>query len=311
MHYLEEQGELLCKAGENDISYLLNREELFFPMEFKILEARQVGGLLGCVRMTWNGRPKLVYLTGALRRFDRALPSMTAKEFRQAMGSLMGMIGQIKSGSLLKCANLELSEDRMFLDGEKGTLRLIYLPVAYEEGRFTDAEADSELRQRILRWMELLLASERRELDDLREKLSGSRLDLADIFKVPDAAPEESVEKEPERTSCICSLHTIYEGTEHELEITGESYILGRSLQSDGILNFSPRVSRKHCRIRQEGSEYFVQDLESRNGTVLNGEPVLTGREYRLSDGDTLELADISFHVKIEEQTAKEGEGVL
>ncbi|MEE8201598.1 MAG: FHA domain-containing protein [Candidatus Acidoferrales bacterium] len=48
-----------------------------------------------------------------------------------------------------------------------------------------------------------------------------------------------------------------------------------------------PMVSGRHLRIRFEGGEYWVEDLESRNGTFLNGRSV---RREKLSPGDSLRL---------------------
>ena len=57
----------------------------------------------------------------------------------------------------------------------------------------------------------------------------------------------------------------------------------------------SPVVSRMHARIFPENGEFFIQDLNSRNGTYLNDE-LLPGKEKRrLSGGDIIRFADVSY----------------
>jgi pSer/pThr/pTyr-binding forkhead associated (FHA) protein len=48
-----------------------------------------------------------------------------------------------------------------------------------------------------------------------------------------------------------------------------------------------------HCRVHSRGNEYFVEDLESTNGTYLNGGE-LRG-EAPLSDMDEIRIGDTEF----------------
>ena len=64
--------------------------------------------------------------------------------------------------------------------------------------------------------------------------------------------------------------------------------IIGRSPECDIILP-DRQVSRRHARIFRQGDHYFVEDLGSKNGTWVNGQPV---REpVRLEDGDEIQIA--------------------
>lgn len=63
--------------------------------------------------------------------------------------------------------------------------------------------------------------------------------------------------------------------------------VVGRSSESDFCLRRSAGVSRRHCKVVFEDGHFVVYDLESRNGTVVNGELV---QRAVLHDGDLLEL---------------------
>ena len=69
--------------------------------------------------------------------------------------------------------------------------------------------------------------------------------------------------------------------------------VLGRSRECDIQLN-DANVSRKHAEVRQEGATYWVVDLDSTNGTEVNGERV---ERAKLSDGDRITLGgtDVVF----------------
>ncbi|RMF51723.1 MAG: FHA domain-containing protein, partial [Chloroflexota bacterium] len=65
--------------------------------------------------------------------------------------------------------------------------------------------------------------------------------------------------------------------------------VIGREADCDIILN-DPKISRQHVRLTQTADGHFqVEDLESRNGTWVNGVRLKGSR--LLEDGDELDLA--------------------
>ena len=60
------------------------------------------------------------------------------------------------------------------------------------------------------------------------------------------------------------------------------------------------KVSRSHATILQEKGQYFVRDNQSRNGTFLNGKPILPLQPVALKDGDEIKLYDevLVFHLE-------------
>src|SRR4051794_40634787 len=74
-------------------------------------------------------------------------------------------------------------------------------------------------------------------------------------------------------------------GREFPLESATTS--LGRHAEA-GVFLESQAVSRQHARILYEEGDYFVEDLNSSNGTFLNGKR-LRGRAP-LGEGDTLQI---------------------
>jgi pSer/pThr/pTyr-binding forkhead associated (FHA) protein len=67
--------------------------------------------------------------------------------------------------------------------------------------------------------------------------------------------------------------------------LSGERTLVGRSPEADVQLD-DEGVSWNHLEIERRGEVLMATDLDSRNGTALNGEPL--DRPRRLRDGDTL-----------------------
>ncbi|QDG51882.1 GGDEF domain-containing protein [Persicimonas caeni] len=78
---------------------------------------------------------------------------------------------------------------------------------------------------------------------------------------------------------------------------------MGRSPKVDLQLN-DVGVSRQHARIVHHGDDVFVEDLQSANGTYINGRRVTS--EYQLQDGDKITLGTttilkFTYHDKLDE----------
>jgi len=76
------------------------------------------------------------------------------------------------------------------------------------------------------------------------------------------------------------------DGVQRRVEVDGESVTLGRGKESDVRLD-DPLASREHCRLERLGAEVFVVDLDSANGTWVNGgrvqrRPLAAGEEFRI-----------------------------
>jgi DNA-binding winged helix-turn-helix (wHTH) protein len=67
-----------------------------------------------------------------------------------------------------------------------------------------------------------------------------------------------------------------------------ESVIIGRGKECDIVLS-EQQVSRQHIKIKLVGEAYYIEDLNSRNGTWLNGEQI--SGERLLKDGDEIHVA--------------------
>jgi phosphoserine phosphatase RsbU/P len=79
-------------------------------------------------------------------------------------------------------------------------------------------------------------------------------------------------------------------------EIDGDRSVIGRSADCEVPLDV-PAVSRRHAAILRERGGYFIEDLQSRNGTFLNDNR-LTERTP-LGEGDRLLICDQEFRFYI------------
>ena len=74
---------------------------------------------------------------------------------------------------------------------------------------------------------------------------------------------------------------------------------VGRRESSDIVLRF-PNVSGNHCELELVEGYWHVRDLDSRNGTKVNGERV---KKHRLDPADKLSIARHAFEIHYDPAT--------
>ena len=122
-----------------------------------------------------------------------------------------------------------------------------------------------------------------------------------DVFSVGNSIVScEMVDQESKRTAAACHRLERLNGDEAGRQVDirpkdgREAFTIGLDPGNDLVLP-DMLVSRKHAELfERDGGECWVKDLDSRNGTYVNGE-VLHGKERLLKDNDTISIAYFDF----------------
>jgi len=80
-----------------------------------------------------------------------------------------------------------------------------------------------------------------------------------------------------------------------EIPINYFPFLIGKN---KGLVDFclnEPGVSRLHAKLEKEGKEYYITDLNSTNGTKINGQLLEANEKRQLRIGDELEFAGSLF----------------
>jgi serine phosphatase RsbU (regulator of sigma subunit) len=98
------------------------------------------------------------------------------------------------------------------------------------------------------------------------------------------------------------------EGSRERFPLTKDRVTIGRSRDSDIFLP-DQWLSRHHAEILKKDLNFFLHDMGSKNGTLLNGEPVHGDRRLRHGDVITLGEHVLTFSVEDAEEDSAPPEG--
>ena len=84
----------------------------------------------------------------------------------------------------------------------------------------------------------------------------------------------------------------------HKYPLDADTIILGRQMDS-AICLVSKAVSRQHAQIVRDEGDYYLEDLDSSNGTFFNGARLSPRARVRLTEQDTFQVGPYLFGLRL------------
>ena len=119
--------EMMC--GSN-FSYILNDNSSFLSTEYKVLQSQVNSCFVKCMKMMYNGKVQLYYLTNGLKTFASMIPSLDAEGFMTVIANLFSDIIDVKHNGFLSCQNIDIAFERIYVDSLTFYVSLVYLPLS-------------------------------------------------------------------------------------------------------------------------------------------------------------------------------------
>lgn len=162
------------------------------------------------------------------------------------------------------------------------------------------AEIDADLEKLTKAWPAWAPVQEEEEEEDSAQEEAPPEEEEEQEEEAPvAAAPPPMEEEENESTVVLRSVPIVLylerEG-EEPIRVTAERFIIGRGPHCDLVID-SPRISREHVALTRRGILFYIEDLNSSNGTWF-GEERVTTRE--LESGDVINLGNekVTFYLR-------------
>lgn len=171
-----------------------------------------------------------------------------------------------------------------------------------EEFAYEQSEENKKIKKR-KKWWQFWKKEKPMRQEELLQEREGNG--IWDREKIVDATMElKEIDEEATilLSSNIQSSGIILRSTDTGNSMTiipnGFPCIIGKSIKSSDCRINEQFISRVHARINETMDGYYIEDLNSSNGTFLNGEKIMAHTQKQFNIGDTITLADMEFVVE-------------
>ncbi len=236
-------------------SYLLDESVHLSHAGYYRMKKSRYRFFLPCHKVSYNGQIKLIYCTEKKVTLCEAEKNLSQKQKNKMIQQLADIIQQLKEKSYLQFGQLEIEEEKIYLDPAEDQIYIIYLPV-YQENQAVSIQI---LEEEIQKKLEMLYEKYQKDTGTFVLQ----RLDS--VYQEEWILKEKSflIGKQKEEVQCL--------------------------------IQDSKALSRKHCKLFWNAGQWWIMDLGSRNGTFLNKTKLIPNQWYGIKPGDRILAADCEF----------------
>ena len=280
--------------SEDSISYILKNNNDFSITQFKVVKSQQ-DYLIKCSKVIFNGNIKLIYFVNGFKSLYSLLSSIDSNQFYTIIKNILLSIVKMKKNGFLTLKNTLLSLDSIYIDPKTFSVKFVYLPIDCITNNYDPERTLFNELAKIITSFSMFSTNNMMKLCRL---LSNENYSANQILETMDYTDISS--KAERQTILLFNSKTL----NINFKIKNEEFIIGRNSNLvDGALKYygNERISRKHCKIKFDGHDYYIVDLGSTYGTFVNDAQVPAGKEFKLADGDKVKLANSVFDIIIQE----------
>lgn len=287
------------ECGSN-FSYILSDSSAFLSTEYKVLQSQADNCFVKCMKMLYNGKVQLYYLTKGLKPFASMIPSLDADNFLTIVSNLLTDIIDVKHNGFLSCQNIDISFERIYVDPTTYKVSLVYLPL--NQHIFEDNSSfENELRTGLVKLISGISTLSTSKTMQFSADLSDGTLTIEDLERrLKGGKIDEPFTKDIPKETGKLRIIAMNAPTRVEIEVTKDEFVIGKKPElCDGVISFNKMISRSHCKINKRGNQFVITDLQSANGTYVNRVRLQPNQPHSINNGDVVRLANSDFQVSI------------
>lgn len=238
-------------------SYLLDQSVHFSHAGYHRMREKSLPFLIPCHKICCDGKVKLIYRMQGKVRLCEVIESLDQNRRKDVMTQIVSAVKLLGEQSLFQFGQPELEPEKIYFDLETDQIYIIYLPVYHENQAISIQILEKKIRKKI-----------------------------------------EILDKRYRKDTKIYVLQRLGSTRMERWELGEGSFVIGKQKKEVQCwVHDSKTLSRRHCEILTEDGQWWIRDLNSRNGTFLNKLRLTPGQWYVLNEGDQILAADCEFRL--------------
>lgn len=272
------------------LSFVLDKTSDFYMTGYRILRKQADKGLLYCEKIWLNGCIKLLYPISRLSPLSYDVFSWKKEQVLPNIQKIVSVLKDFAANGFLQPETIRPELDHMYIEKATGRIFLVALPLNMNVEPAQHREWFSSLKKSLISLIEFSEGRDDDKLIILKNEVIRSASSLEELCGVADRR-----DKAPRKLSLTLMSSSRF----FCLTIEKDEFVIGKLKDSvDGLIDFTPTISRRHCQVTRRGDVFHIQDLNSANHTYVNGVMVPPGKLAPVKNGDHVRLAELDFSVK-------------
>ncbi len=286
------------------LAYTFESNDSMFMLGMRLVNKSE-GDMISAVNVMHNNRIRLLYGIEGYRLLADVADTLNKSELAAGLIKFITSIHKIEDNDFLKITAIDINFNRLYYDVKNKSIKFVILPINYDCD-FHDGETwSSSFRKTLIILFNYIFANNTEKLNEVyyvmndNTKTDYEVIDYILKYESYIRAEENNLvlhEAEEEIEPVLVLEHNGEDG-KLIFKMDKSEFIMGKSDNADAIVVNSNMVSRKHCKITKTAGNYFVEDLNSTNGTRINDYLLSPNEKYYLNNYDKLTLADVEFTV--------------
>ncbi len=299
---------MITEQLQTHAAYTLEENEKFLGLAVKTLLEQKEFLLLNARMIVRNGKERIIYNTAGMESYGALFSSASPVLHQKVVESIFLVIKEVQNMPFWEKEFLDLRKEHIYIDSINGNVKFTVVP------RIFLNQNDAKIA-----WTENLIAvladalqmvSNDSKMIDIKARVDAIR-NLPELIerhlqteKLLEMYKNSFYVENTVTTSSAIPRNLVldYSGPVGHFSFIDsvDEFLIGKDSQCNGILNISPAISRKHCKIVRDNSGYKIADIGSTNGTWINGTKLTPNSMYELKDGNEIKLADIVLKIHFE-----------
>ncbi len=270
--------------GAEDASYLLENNDIFYDIGYKVMRNQENANLLKCHHLKYNGKIKLVYFTHEYISMADYVTTADPNTILNLIYSLVNAFIQIENLGFLNMACIDNRLDHVYVDMGTNSVKIIYLPVNIAGLHKNKNEFDNEIKTQLVQLIEQTRAADTPQMRQTLDVLKDAALKLQDILQ--NSSMMRGISIQSINGQCC-------------FNICENEFLIGKnSDRVQGVITGNNAISRVHCKVIWNTGQHYIVDMGSSNGTYVNGKRILPNEPEPIYNNTQIRIANEDFIVR-------------